>query len=154
MLNTPPTKIRLIQKNEIPLCAKIMAESEPWITLGKSYEACLKSLMHRDIRISVVLMDKNLVGFFTMNPRGMASSPYIQSIAVKKNFRHMGIGHQMISFAEKLVRKKSRNIFICVSDFNKEAIQFYEDMGFTRVGEFKDYLKRGNSELLYRKIIH
>jgi ribosomal protein S18 acetylase RimI-like enzyme len=40
-----------------------------------------------------------------------------------------------------------------VSSFNPRARELYERLGYEFIGELKDYLVRGHSELLMRKTI-
>ena len=44
-------------------------------------------------------------------------------------------------------------MFLCVSSFNLNAQKFYEHIGYTTVGEFKDYIIKGKSEILMHKNI-
>ena len=63
----------------------------------------------------------------------------------------MGLGKELIQFCEDRILKYSPNVFICVSSFNAGAIRLYEELGYGRVGELKDFLQNGYTELLYRK---
>jgi ribosomal protein S18 acetylase RimI-like enzyme len=58
-----------------------------------------------------------------------------------------------VQHAEARVFADHPNLFICVSDFNAGARRFYERLGYAAVGELKDYLVRGHSEILLRKSI-
>jgi len=44
-------------------------------------------------------------------------------------------------------------MFICVSSFNPGAQRFYRNLGYEVVGELKDFLVNGHSEILLRKTI-
>ena len=43
------------------------------------------------------------------------------------------------------------NVFLCVSGFNPAARRLYERLGYTCIGELKDYVVQDQSEWLYRK---
>jgi ribosomal protein S18 acetylase RimI-like enzyme len=44
-------------------------------------------------------------------------------------------------------------MFICVSSFNPRAQRFYRRLGYEVIGELKDYIVDGHSEILLRKSI-
>jgi len=46
---------------------------------------------------------------------------------------------------------EARHIFLCVSSFNGRASQLYERRGYVVVGELKDYVVAGESEILMHK---
>jgi ribosomal protein S18 acetylase RimI-like enzyme len=72
---------------------------------------------------------------------------------MKESWRGRGLGRNLIQFCENRILKYSPNIFICVSSFNSGAAKLYEELGYKRVGELEDFLKKGYSELLYRKTV-
>jgi ribosomal-protein-alanine N-acetyltransferase len=78
---------------------------------------------------------------------------YIQAIAIKDVYRGAGYGSQLLQFCEDRILRYSPNIFICVSSFNHGAIQLYIKFGFELVGELKDFVKKGFTELLLRKTV-
>jgi ribosomal protein S18 acetylase RimI-like enzyme len=81
----------------------------------------------------------------------VAGSPYIKSVAVYPEFRGKRIGASLLSFAEELFRGRSKYIFLCVSSFNRRAQKFYDMNGYKVVGELKDYIIDGASEILIHK---
>jgi ribosomal protein S18 acetylase RimI-like enzyme len=90
------------------------------------------------------------VGFLLAAPFGLAGSPYIASIAVVAEAREQGIGSGLLHFAE--VRFASTgHIFLLVSSFNHRAQHFYRRHGYEEVGELKDYVVPGHSELILHK---
>lgn len=129
-----------------------MANSEPWLTLGRTFDDCLKLLTEPGKEIYVARGDKGLAGFIVLQLRG-AFTGYIQTIGVIPEWRNRGIGTLLIKFAEQKIFRESKNVFLCVSDFNTEAQKLYARLGYERVGELKDYLIRGHSEILMRKTI-
>jgi ribosomal-protein-alanine N-acetyltransferase len=88
-----------------------------------------------------------------MDPRGMAGSPYIKSVVVDPGYRNRKIGAAMLSYVEDEFRGKARFIFLCVSSFNTQAKRFYTSHGFIHIGELKDYIIAGESELIMQKQI-
>ncbi|MBZ5534329.1 MAG: GNAT family N-acetyltransferase [Acidobacteriia bacterium] len=143
--------IALASESDHEWCAELMAGTDPWITLGRGLEECRTACHHRDYLLFVAREGVERCGFVLLHPRGLASSPYIASIATAREFRGKGIGSRLLAFAEGYVRPQSRHIFLCVSSFNTGAKALYERQGYTVVGELKDYILKGASELIMHK---
>lgn len=134
----------------ISACAMMMATSDPWITLGMKYEQCLAAFEGPCKEIYMAQYNNELAGFVIIQVCGSFKG-YIQTILVSKDFRGQGFGRELLQFAEKRILKISPNIFICVSSFNKKALQLYLSVGFKLIGEFEHFIKQGFTELLLRK---
>jgi len=76
---------------------------------------------------------------------------YLQTICIAPAFRGQGLGSRLVAFAEARIFRDQPNVFLCVSGFNHAARRLYERLGYTCVGELKDYVVAGQSEWLYRK---
>ena len=131
-------------------CARLMAVSDPWQTLGRSYEECLAKCAHAEYTLLVASADGVRRGFALLHPRGVAGSPYIASIAVSPEMRGRGVGSALLAHIETCF-PDARHIFLCVSSFNAAARQLYERHGYRQVGEFADYVIDGASEILMQK---
>ena len=62
-----------------------------------------------------------------------------------------GLGSRLIAFTEERIFRDHPNVFLCVSGFNHAARRLYERLGYTCIGELKDYVVQDQSEWLYRK---
>ena len=133
--------------------ASLMTGSDPWIRLGTTREQCLKACRHPEHMLYVAHDEEQPMGLIILHPHGLAGSPYIKSVCVSEKARNRGVGAALVEFAEKLFKKDSKHIFLCVSSFNKRAQLFYQRMDYEQVGEFKDYIIPGESELLMHKIL-
>jgi ribosomal protein S18 acetylase RimI-like enzyme len=131
--------------------ARLLASSEPWITLGTTLENCIWFCNNAEYNVFIARLEGEPCGAMVIHPRGLASSPYLKSIVVDQEHRSLGIGRELIKFAEDHYRNTSRHFFMCVSSFNPRARHLYEKLGFRRVGEFKDYIIAGESEILLHK---
>lgn len=132
-------------------CARLMASSEPWITLKRDFEGCYAYLRRAGTDLFIARNEmKNAVGFLLLAPYGFASSPYIASIGVAPEARGQQIGAQLLVFSEQHYRDR-KHLFLLVSSFNSRAQQFYRRHGFQFIGELKDYLVPGHSELIFHK---
>lgn len=132
-------------------CAHRMAGSEPWITLGRGYEQCRALCHHPEYTLLVAHAGGVPCGFLLLHPRGVAGSPYIASVAVADEFRGRGVGTLLMARVETEWARTAAHIFLCVSSFNPAARRLYERLGYEAVGELKDYVIAGASEILMHK---
>jgi ribosomal-protein-alanine N-acetyltransferase len=127
-----------------------MAGSEPWITLRRSYEGSLKTIQHPSKEVYLALVDNEIKGFIILR-LSCVFVGFIQTVAVSPEWRNRGIGSKLIKFAEDRIFKEFPNVFLCVSSFNHKAQDLYRRLGYEIVGELKDFIVRGHSEILLRK---
>ena len=137
-------------RDEAETCARMMAETEPWITLRRDYEACLRVTLDETCERHVALDGDRLAGFAVLDLRG-AFVGYVRTLCAAPAYRGGGVGTALLAFAEERIFREHRNVFICVSDFNPGARRLYERLGYRLVGELTDYVVAGHSELLLRK---
>lgn len=137
---------------EAKQCAQMMSSSEPWITMGRTFDQSLAIVEDTSREVYVLADNDQLLGFIIINMRG-AFVGYIQIVCVDSRARSRGAGSRLIEFAEQRIFRDAKNVFLCVSSFNTRARALYERLGYERVGELKNYLIDGASELLMRKTI-
>jgi len=133
-------------------CARVMANTETWITLRRGYEECLKLVCDPSKEVYLAIAENSRAGFIIINMNG-AFIGYIQTVCVAPEWRNRRVGSKMLNFAEERILRDSPNVFMCVSSFNKDAQRLYQRVGYEVVGELKDYLVSGHSEILLRKTI-
>ena len=143
---------RLQNAVEAEKCARLMANSEPWITLRRTYEGSRKMLSDPSREVYLAIVKGEIVGFIVLIMSG-ALVGYIQTVAVMPKWRDKGIGSRLLEFAEDRIFTKAPNAFLCVSSFNKKAQELYQRLGYEVIGELKDYIVPGHSEILLRKSI-
>ena len=137
---------------ELNTCARLMADSEPWITLQRDYDASVQTLTSPGKEVYVAACGRQILGFIILNMQG-GFIGYIQSIGVAPEWRSRGIGRRLVAYAEERIFREAPNVFICVSSFNPGAQRFYRSLGYEAIGELKDFVVRGHSEILLRKAI-
>ena len=144
----------LASEEEAAACARIMAASEPWITLGRGYDASLELVRNasREVYVALCGDPPRVAAFLILNMRG-AFVGYIQTVAVADDWRGRGLGTALLQFGEQRIFRDAPNAFICVSSFNPRAKALYERLGYEVIGELRDYIVRGHSEWLLRKTI-
>jgi ribosomal-protein-alanine N-acetyltransferase len=132
--------------------AAVMSASEPWLTLGTSYERSLALLSDGSRERYLAEVSGKRAGFLMVSMQG-AFVGYVQLLGVAAEFRGRGVGKALIEYAERRIFRETSNVFICVSDFNQDARRFYARMEYEAVGELRDFIVKGYSELLLRKTI-
>ena len=137
-------------QDEVKECARLMAKSEPWITLQRNYDIAVKMLNDPSREVYIGFENNEIVGFIILIMHG-ALVGYIQTAGVKPEWRNKGVGTKLLKFAEKRIFSQSSNVFMCVSSFNKKAQRLYKRLGYEVIGELKDYIVPGHSEILLRK---
>jgi ribosomal-protein-alanine N-acetyltransferase len=141
---------RLRPPAEAEICARIMASSEPWITLKRDVDASLRIINDPLREVYLAVRGGKIVGFIVLLLQG-AFVGYIQSICVAPEWRNRGVGRRLMAYAEGRIFNETPNVFVCVSSFNPGALRLYQRLGYEVVGELKDYFVLGHSEILLRK---
>jgi ribosomal protein S18 acetylase RimI-like enzyme len=131
-------------------CARLMCNSEPWLTLGRSFETSLAIVRDPTREVYLARDESGIAGFLILCMTG-AFVGYIQTICIDPRCRGLGFGSRLLEFAEERIRRVSPNIFMCVSSFNDGARRLYQRHGYEVIGELTDYLVKGHSEILLRK---
>ncbi len=137
---------------EIDECAGLMLNSDPWKSLNVNFNILVKTINDSTIELFLALQENKILGFAAVQMNGVFTG-YIKNIAVKEEFRNQKIGLQLLKFVEERIFTERKNVFLCVSSFNKKAIRFYERNGYEKVGELKNYLINKHSEFIMRKTI-
>ena len=131
-------------------CARLMASSEPWITLGRDHDSAYGAMRLPGRELFIAREGGQPVGFILLSPHGLAGSPYINSIAVDAKARGAGIGTALLNFAERHFAGR-KHLFLLVSSFNKKAQSLYRRQGYCFVGELKGYVVPEHDELIFWK---
>ena len=137
---------------DFSVCARMMAGTDPWITLGMDFDQCLRAFDGECKEIYIARIGDDIAGFVILQVCGTFSG-YIQTICMGEKYRGRGLGTKLLEFCEERILKFSPNIFICVSSFNKGAMKLYYEFGFTLVGELDNFVRQGYTELLLRKTV-
>lgn len=137
---------------EAKACARMMAETDPWITLRREFDQAFQLATNPEVEVYVARVGETLAGHIVVNMKGPFAG-YIQALVVGSDWRGRGIGSQLVRFAEERIFRESPNVFLCVSSFNERAQQLYARLGYERIGELKEYVIPGASEFLMRKTI-
>ena len=129
---------------EAEICARMMADSEPWRTLRQASGVSLEIVMDPSRETYLAWVDGEVAGFVILHMHGVLNG-YIQAVCVALEWRNRGIGSQLLKFAEERIFRETPDAFICVSSLNRDALRLYKRLGFGVIGELRD------SEILLRK---
>ena len=143
------------EKHVIP-CVYILQNSELGTVYFSDYKKAADLLLHALAQrgLYVALKDNgDCLGFMYFMPKGVFGSyPYLHIIAVKEEYRNLGIGKQLIHyFEENSSGHSSTKYFLTVDDFNPQAKKLYESLGYQRIGELKDFYKNGITSYIMMK---
>ena len=147
----PGVWIRRATGDDERWAAGVMASSDPWLTLGRGFDACLAACTSVLDVLEIAERGGERCGLVLVRPAGVAGAPYIVSIAVAPGFRSCGVGAALLEHVEGTYRGRSQHLFLCVSSFNPRARRFYERHGFEVVGTLKAFLIDGADEILMHK---
>ena len=148
----PRLQITAAVETDYEWSARLMASNEPWITLRRDLNGCRATLVRPGTELFMARDSDSgqALGFILLARYGFAASPYVASFAVTPEAQGQGVGAQLMAWAEQHFAG-CRHLFLLVSSFNPRAQQFYRRHGYDFIGELKDYLVPGHSELIFHK---
>jgi ribosomal protein S18 acetylase RimI-like enzyme len=140
-----------MKRSHIQACNAIVTVSEPWRTLGEEVDF-RKYISSKQAFICD--SEDGPAGFiiFTADPV-FARGGYIRAIGVNPAMRGQGIGTKLLVFAESMTARQSRNMYLCVSSFNRRGLHFYKKNGYIRVGKIPGLIRPDASEhILWKRL--
>ncbi len=151
MPRSPTLEVRpLAGLEDAEWSARVMTESEPWITLRRGYEESLRIVTDPLREVHLAWRHDRRVGFVILSLTGPFAG-YLQTLCVAPEARGQGLGTRLVSFVEEHVFRSHPNVFLCVSSFNRDAQRLYERLGYEVVGTLRSYLVAGHDEVFMRK---
>src|SRR5438477_13191788 len=134
---------RARREGDLTAAAMIMATTDPWKRLGRTYNDTLSAVNDPAGEVYAAFVEEEVVGFVLIRMNMSLFRGYIQAFAVHENWRNRGIGTMLLEFAEERIFRESANVFLCVSSFNDSAQRLYLRRGYQRIGELKDLIVTG-----------
>src|SRR5256885_8367083 len=112
---TPNIEIRLLKGDqEADAAAHLMADTEPWMTLGRKFEHTRKAVVHPNLEVYVAADGAMIVGVILLAIPIPLINGYITGIAVHADWRNRGVGSRLLAFAEERIARGSPNVFLTV----------------------------------------
>lgn len=131
---------------------QILVDSDPWKRLGYSrtdWDQMLTPLPAG--RDSYVLeTDGTVAGVAILRPQFLMGD-YLELFGVADRARERGLGSRLLAHVESIVFGRTKNLFVCVSDFNQTARAFYRKHSYQEIGSIPNFLIQGSAEILLRK---
>lgn len=85
--------------------------------------------------------------------RRLSAVARLYSIAVRPELAGRGLGRQILTACESIVRERGRSALrLEVRSDNEAAIRFYEAAGYARFGTYPDYYEDGTAASRYEKL--
>lgn len=120
---------------------------------GKAEKALAEALESRQLHVALA-EDGTCAGFIYYAPTGVFMHfPYLHIIAVKKEYRGMGVGKQLLQYVADRAMEGSRKTFLTVDDFNPDARRLYEAVGYQEVGPIPNLYKKGRTSYLMMRCV-
>jgi len=145
--------IRPMDRQDHPAAARIMAGSDPWLTLGIDEARALATMEAQGIPGVVATLDNGtMLGFIRYEPKGFIGyAAYIRTVAVAPQARGKRVGETLMNHVESLVFEQAPLLFLFCSTFNVRGQAFYERLGYERVGTVDAMLVPQHGEVLLVK---
>lgn len=138
--------VRDVEERDLDEIQEIEEESFPWPFSKKQF---LHLYINYKKTFFVAEKNREILGYI-VGVRGFRKI-IVASIAVKESWRRKGIATVLANHFIEKVKGKIKTIELQVRVDNKEAIIFYEKMGFTCNGILPSYYPNGEDAVLYCK---
>lgn len=135
-------------------CRRLMLRSEPCGSRCNTVSATCRASW-RSVATSNLLVANAAEGVigFTLSAPGVLLGEYLKILVVNRTFQSQGVGRRLMEELERRAFQRWPNVYLCVSDFNTGARQFYRRLGYEEVGLLRDLLLPGKGEVLMRKSV-
>lgn len=146
------SRIRTMQAEDCAEIVQLLSQSDPWKTLGYTIADWNRFFcplpQGRDSYVAE--LDGRVAGIALVKQKFLLGD-YLELLGVAEWARQKGIGSLLLKHVEQLVFERTKNLFACVSDFNRSARDFYKKQGYQEIGPMPNFLIPGSAEILLRK---
>ena len=144
--------IRPMRPEDRDAVIQLLADSDPWKTLGYDDKDWSRIFCPIPLGRESFVSEANgqIMGIAIVRQKFLLGD-YLELLGVAGWARYQGTGRQLLAFVEALVFARTKNLFVCVSDFNRGARDFYRKQGYQEIGPMPNFLIPGSAEILLRK---
>lgn len=142
--------IRAFSPTDIPAVTRIVDES-----LGESYPPSLYLTIHSLWRdgFLVLIEDQRIVAFVAAVPAG-AKVARVLMLAVSPMYRRRTYGNKLMTeLSSNSLAQGMDTIILEVRKSNRDAMQFYESLGFSVYGEIQGFYSNGEDAFKMMRIL-
>jgi ribosomal protein S18 acetylase RimI-like enzyme len=135
-----------------PLAAEIVA-IEPWSVMDYPADRLSEFLAKQDGGVTRRLIEigGKRAGVISVRYPWL-KGPYLELLALLPPFQRKGIGGMLLQrFEQEAISREARNLFVCASSFNENALRFYRRHGFRDAAVLPGLVAEGYDEILLRK---
>ena len=116
-----------------------------------NYNVFKEELQSENSKYLVAKLNNEIIGFAGI--KIIIDKADIMNIVTKKAVRNRGVGTLLLSKIIYLCKKLNLNsISLEVNEINKSAIHLYENFGFEKVGNRKNYYNSSNAILMSKNL--
>jgi ribosomal protein S18 acetylase RimI-like enzyme len=135
-----------------PLCEAIVA-MPPWSVMRYPADALARFLAASDGGVSRYVIDIGGEQAGAVSVRfPWLKGPYLELLALLPPFQGRGLGSALLDwFEQEGMRLGARNLWVCASSFNTNALRFYRRHGFQPAATLTGLVADGYDEILLRK---
>jgi ribosomal protein S18 acetylase RimI-like enzyme len=156
--NSGSVTIRPMREADVADCASIVLAIPLWGPYGVTDTEAARAPFGDVLAgtyLGLVAEDAGrVVGYIVYAIRGtFVHSGYVRSVAVAPDVQRRGVGGRLMDVVEAEILAHGPNVFLLVAAWNTDAQRFYERRGYRRIGELTDYVRRGITEVVYRKTL-
>ncbi len=131
------------------LIASLPLYQQYGFTFEKAKEALEKASHELKSEVLIAREGKEITGVaWFVKDGGFARSGYLRLIAVALKHQCSGVGRKLIEDLESRYLEPN-GIFILATSTNEHAREFYEKLGYRKIGEVPDLVKNGLTEVIY-----
>ena len=144
--------VRPMRPEDCDTVIHILADSDPWKTLGYDHKDWTRIFcpIPQGRESFVAEAGGQVTGIAVIRQKFLLGD-YLELLGVAGWARRQGTGRQLLTHVEALVFARTKNLFACVSDFNRGARDFYRKQGYQEIGPMPNFLIPGSAEILLRK---
>lgn len=150
----PSCTLHRVKRSEAQGLAATVVNMDPWRTLEYQAEALSLYLSRPDPTLFrfTIRSSGHMAGVLCLRYPWLRGV-YLELLALFPPHQGLGLGREIMSWAEVQARPQTKNFWVMVSSFNHRARRFYQDLGFAEIACLQNLIKEGYDELLLRKIL-
>jgi ribosomal protein S18 acetylase RimI-like enzyme len=138
---------------DCPSLAAAIVAMEPWSVMEYPADRLADFLAKPDGSVTRCLIEVGgeTAGVISVRYPWL-KGPYLELLALLTPFQRKGIGGMLLKrFESEAALREARNLFVCASSFNENALRFYRRHGFHDVAVLPGLVAEGYDEILLRK---